>query len=178
MLFQSGPDALLRTPVPAFYARQIFDSAVVGTVSNVRKRLCTSGRRLSFIHLRVLSGSGPRGGNQFLSGSSGLQSLFLFFVHLLSAASDPAHLATVGFLPAAQINGIRNRYNGNGCTASLRTVRVAEFSVSVPGNRLCLSTSRHHSAAAEQQTWTTRDRVPPQVSPCVLNAHCASPWQH
>lgn len=185
MVFRSGPDALLRTPSPAltqraFYAHWIFDSSVLGTMSNVRKPHYSIGRGcVSFI-----AGSWE---GQFVSPredqfSNGFNVLFLGFLsplHFRYCRSVKEGFITSGFTWKSSVSAdisVRDKSTGDdGFIVPVRAVHVDEFSLSFGWNRVCLSLSRNHSAAAahqvgtERQHWTSRYRVP---VPTQVSAQC------
>lgn len=84
---------------------------------------------------------------------------FIFWLWKLCTWTPSSHFA------------IRDKSQGShGFVDILRAVRVAIVSLSVGGDRVRLSLSKHHGAAAahqvrtERQRWTSRDPDPAQVS--------------
>lgn len=132
-----------------------------------RKRLCV-------IHFELLRGpvcfSSGRRNDQPVEGLSGA-SLDLLCTSLSGyCRSVKQGFITSGFTWKSSVFAdisIRAKSNGDdGFIAPIRAVHVVNFIPSFGGNRVCLSLSRHHCAAAahqlgaERQHWTTRYRVP------------------
>ena len=155
-------------------------------MSNVRKPHYSIGRGwVSFI---VGSWEGqfvsPRE-DQFTNGFNVLFLGVLSPLHFRFCRSAKEGFITSGFTWKSSLSAdisVRDKSKGDdGFIVLVRAVHVDEFSVSFGWNRVCLSLSRNHSAAAahqvgaERQHWTSRTRVPhrvpvpTQVSTC---AHC------
>lgn len=181
VVLRSGPDALLRTPSPALtqralYAHWIFDSSVPRHDVKRQKTALFYRKRLCVIHFGLLRGpvcfSSGRRNDQFIHGFGVgfLDFLSPFLCRCTVALSKDFwlqdSLENRRYLRTF-LSGINQKKGDDGCfIVTVRVVYVDKFSVSIAGNRVCLSLSRHHCPAAahqvgtERQHWTARYRVP------------------